>query len=174
MTVAGDTNINAANSISIANADLKNILNIKSKDLSVKDLCLGGNINAQVDRLDITASQDFNIGIIFGNTNSYVDDVKIISRKSIYNGLSDNDDNFNVKSIDLKSNDNIGTENTPLNILLAEGNKISVEAGKVTSVKTKGAGANYTKLETGFLNMDTNADVNINAIKADKLAINTT
>ena len=174
LTVAGDTNINAANSISIANADLKNILNIKSKDLSVKDLSLGGNINAQVDRLDITASQDFNIGIIFGNTNSYVDDVKIISRKSIYNGLSDNDDNFNVKSIDLKANDNIGTENTPLNILLAEGNKISVEAGKVTSVKTKGAGANYTKLETGFLNIDTNADVNINAIKADKLAINTT
>ncbi|MGN0006329.1 MAG: beta strand repeat-containing protein, partial [Candidatus Gastranaerophilaceae bacterium] len=173
LTVSGDTNISAENTISIANAELNKSFNIKAKDLSVKDLNLSGNINAQVDKLDVTSTNDLNIGYICGNTVDYVDDVRISSSKSILNGRTDDGVNLNVRLLDLNANNSIGSEEKPLKLLLAEGNILKLKSGDLTSVLTSGAATNYANLEAGSFTINTDSDINIESINVENFVIKT-
>ncbi len=174
LTVGGNATINADKTISIANADITGDLNANSKDVTIDEMNLAGNINSKVDNLVINASNDLNIGSIVGNTKDYATNVEINSGKSIYNGRNDNGTNINAQNITLNAGQSISTSEKPLNITLAEGNKISMNANDSISVSTDGAGANWSDITTGSYQLTTDDDINIDKLNVNNINIHTT
>ena len=174
LKVKGDANIVSEDSITIADAEISKNLNVDAPNITIKDMDLYGNINAKVDNLDAKTSSDVNIGNISGKTQPYTENVKITSDKSIYNGRTDNGTNIYAKDIDLKANGAISTDEKPLNIMLANGNKMSMASNDFIAISTNGSNANYSKLETDTLALYTDEDINIDYINVNNLRIKTT
>lgn len=61
-----------------------------------------------------------------------------------------------------------------MNITLAEGNKISMNANDSISVSTDGAGANWSDITTGSYQLTTDDDINIDKLNVNNINIHTT
>lgn len=174
LTVDGETNIDATNSIHIADADLKGNLNTNSQKITIDELNLAGNINAKVDDLKINTSNNLNIGSISGNTKDYTTNLDISSGKSIFNGRNDNGANIYAQIVNMTASDKISTAEKPLNIVLVNGNELSMTSGNSISLITSGAEANYNKLDTDNIALSTNDAININTLNVKNASIKTT
>lgn len=174
LTVKGDANIVSKDSITIADAEISKNLNVDAPNITIKDMDLYGNIYAKTDNIDAKTSSDFNIGNISGKNQAYTENVKLSSDKSIYNGRTDNGTNIYAKDIDLKANGAISTDEKPLNIMLANGNKMSMASNDFIAISTNGSNANYSKLETDTLALYTDEDINIDYVNVNNLRIKTT
>ena len=173
LTVKGDANLDVENSVSIANADLKKDMNIKAKDVEIREIDLKGNFNSSVDNIEVKTTKDINIGYVNGNSNDYVNKVKISSDKSILNGRSDSGYNFNVKNLNLKAGESLGSENKTLNLKLADDNTLTLVAGDGINIHTEGATVNYTTLNSNSLTLSTDANINIDTLKVKDMTITT-
>ena len=173
LTVKGDTNLDVENSVSIANAELKKDMNIKAKDVEIREIDLKGNFNSSVDNIEVKTTKDINIGYVNGNSNDYVNKVKISSDKSILNGRSDSGYNFNVKNLNLKAGESLGNENKTLNLKLADDNTLTLVAGDGINIHTEGATVNYTTLNSNSLTLSTDANINIDTLKVKDMTITT-
>ena len=173
LTVGGNTSISAIDSIAINDASIYGYLNTIANTLKIDEIMLVGNINANVDNANIYTSEDLNIGNISGNKNAYTTALDIRSEKSIYNGLDTDDYNLYAKNITLKANETIGTLDNPLNIMLANGNKLSMVSDNLISLSTNGTGANYSNIETKAFAIYTDDDINIKNINVEQAKITT-
>ena len=193
VTTGGDADINADSSVTIADADIKgnadinanNIITIQDADITgdliaaandiiIDEINLAGNINANVDNLSINSSNDINIGTIQGNTSQYTNNAVITTDKSILNGLDTNEVNMYVQSVDLTAGDKISTSEKPLNIMLTNGNKLSMTSGNSIAISTSGSSAHYSKIETDNFELATENDINIEEFKVNNAQLNTT
>ncbi len=173
LTVGGNTSISAIDSIAINDASIYGYLNTIANTLKIDEIMLVGNINANVDNANIYTSEDLNIGNISGNKNAYTTALDIRSEKSIYNGLDTDDYNLYAKDITLKANETIGTLDNPLNIMLTNGNKLSMVSDNLISLSTNGTGANYSNIETKAFAIYTDDDINIKNINVEQAKITT-
>ena len=174
LEVAGDAQINAVVSASVANAVVGKNLDLNAKDVLVSDMTVIGNVNSKSDRLNIKSSEDINIGIISGYSDKYTEIANIASDKSLNNGLSSGESNMYVKITDLKAGNSIGSEKNPLRLMLTEDNKISLKSGDTVSILTDGASANYGDIDVGTLAINSDKDIIIDKIKVKNLKVKTT
>ena len=173
LEVAGDAQINAVVSASVANAVVGKNLDLNAKDVLVSDMTVIGNVNSKSDRLNIKSSEDINIGVISGYSDKYTEIANIASDKSLNNGLSSGESNMYVKITDLKAGNSIGSEKNPLRLMLTEDNKISLKSGDTVSILTDGASANYGDIDVGTLAINSDKDIVIDKIKVKNLKVKT-
>ena len=173
LTVTGNADITAPNSIVIAEADIGKDLNITSEKVDIAELNLIGNINALVDDIHITTSNNLNIGRIEGVNKDYTEYVEIVSAKNINNGMPVYYRNIAAKNMVLIAGDSIG-EKTALNADLVEDNQVNVKAGKAVNLNYVGAPANFEQVSGDEVVLTSDRDINIADLKANKLRIDTT
>ena len=173
ITVAGNTDIKATNSVTIANADVGRDLNISSEKVDIAELNLVGNINAFVDDIRVTTSNDLNIGHIEGISRGYTESIEIVSAKNINNGMSVYDRNIAAKNMVLIAGESIG-ENQALNVDLTEDNQVNIIAGNAVNLNYVGAPANFEHVSGNEVVLHSDRDVNITDLKANVLKIDTT
>ena len=172
LDVTGNANIDAKENIKIADADIGGDLNADAENIEIAKMKLDGNINATVDDLSVNTSNDLHIGSISGNTADYTNTADITSSKNITNGLGADNVNMVVKNANLTVGDSIG-ENQALNIELANGNKVNINAGNVANLNNTGAVANYNNITADDTIITATNDVNIANLNTDKLALTT-
>ena len=173
LTVGGNTNITADNTITISDAQIGGDLNANAPVIKIDELDLKGNINSIVDDLTVNTSNDLNIGSISGNSKDYTTNVDISSDKSIFNGRNDGGTNIYAQNIDLNAGNKISTEEKPIEMLLANGNKITMVSGDSISLSTSGAGANFSEINTESIKFSTDSAINIDTLNVDSANLNT-
>ncbi|MBQ2610952.1 hypothetical protein IJF81_01015, partial [bacterium] len=172
LDVSGDAIITALNNVKIADANIKENLNVIAANLDIDEMKLDGNINASVDKADITTSNDLNVGVIQGNTQTYTDNLSIIA-ENIKNGTGTDNDNIYAKDINLTANDSIGTRNISLNVNLPKDNTIAAKAKNLINIRATGSKPNYTNIETKEAIIASYEGVVIRGIDVDYLDLRT-
>ena len=167
-----DVNITALNDVKVSDANIKGNLGITTKTLDIDEMKLDGNINAVVDKADINTSNDLNVDVIKGNTNTYTNNLSIVA-ENIKNGTGTNNNNIYAKDIDLTANDSIGTRSTSLNVNLPKDNTIAVEAGQLANINTTGSKPNYTKFNAKDAIISSDAGIVIRNLEVDNLDLKT-
>lgn len=170
MAASGIINLNAGNDINIANGTLQKDLNMTApNNIIIKEINLLGNLNAQINKnLDVNTSNDLNIGLVAGLTQTYTDNVKINSQMSIKNGLTPINANIGAYNIDLDAGVNIGEVNKRLNIFIpGYGGILDLKSGKNIDVNVVGGPTYFSNIITGNANLGINGDTTINVLNID-------
>lgn len=173
LDVKKDANITVEDNAVIADGHMEQDLNVVTQNILIKEIKLDGNINADVNNVNINTSNDLNIGYILSNENIYTDNVKISSAKSITNGSGADDTIIYAKDIDLTAGDSIGRIDKMINIGLHEDNSIAVEAGNSLNINTVGAKANYTKLIGNEANIIADKSVKVRNMNVNYIELKT-
>ena len=170
LDVAGNATIKAQQSITITDADIEQDLNVTAQKVEIAEINVNGNLNASVNDLSITTSNNLNIGKISGNMEDYTDKVNIASGESITNGLTAETTNIYAQNINLRAGDSIG-ENQALNLELAEDNNVNIVAENTANLNNVGAKANYDKVAADKVIINSDNDVKIADLDADELSL---
>lgn len=176
MLASGVINLNAGNDINIANGTLQKDLNMTApNNIIIKEIKLLGNLNALINKnINVNTSNDLNIGLIKGLTQTYTDNLAINSKMSIKNGLSASDNNIFAYNISLNAGKNIGESNKWLNINIPfSGGVLDLQSGENIYANVAGGVTLFNNIITGDANINVNGDTTINTLNINTGVIRT-
>lgn len=164
LTAHDEVNMRSDASINIKDAVMEKDLNLNSKDATIQEITLEGNLNGKVDKLKVNTekTEELKIGYIQGKSKSYATSTKITTPNTVINGLgeeySTKDINIYGKNITIDATTQIASPDKQLNFKLAKNNNIRLFSDGTIDVFTTGAIGNYRNIVTDNLNIKTDSN----------------
>lgn len=175
LTVNNESNIYATNLIDINNTKITNDLNMESKNINIDEIELLGNMNAKSDTMTVNTSNDLKLGLVEGYSEKYNSDVNITTSKSLLNGNSKTSAiNIMSKDVDLTAGVGIGSKTNTVNIKLPTiGGTLKTISNDIINIATTNGPANYSKIITDNLLLNSQKELTINSMDINTGNINT-